>query len=208
MNENKYKICCLTGHRPKGFPWNYYDTKCINHQVYLKELRKHIIKLIDDGYNYFISGMAIGADIDFAEICEDLRDNCGYAILIEGAIPCPNQTARWSATDKNRYAEIYKKLDKITLVSDKCTQSCFQKRNEYMIDRAEHVIAIWNTEQKGGTWNSLRYAYRRKKEIWCIFPDLFARHPKNLKLSLKYFFEQLPASEKAAFWKRLTSDND
>lgn len=29
------KTCCLTGHRPKGFPWDYVNKKCIEHKSYL-----------------------------------------------------------------------------------------------------------------------------------------------------------------------------
>lgn len=61
------KTCCVTGHRPKGFSWNYYDVDCLEHQSYLLEIATKIKELIDEGYSHFISGGAIGVDMDFAE---------------------------------------------------------------------------------------------------------------------------------------------
>ena len=31
------------------------------------------------------------------------------------------------------------------------------KRNKYMVDKADHVIAVWNGQQNGGTWNTIKY---------------------------------------------------
>ena len=54
------KTCCLTGHRPKGFPWDYEDKNLTEHKSYLAALRDKVIGLILNGYNYFISGGALG----------------------------------------------------------------------------------------------------------------------------------------------------
>ena len=67
------KICCCTGHRPNGFPWNYYQKFNKKHVAYLRNLKKSIIDKIDQGFNYFISGGAIGVDMDFAEIILALK---------------------------------------------------------------------------------------------------------------------------------------
>ena len=85
------KTCCLTGHRPKGFPWDYADKKCMEHQSYLALLREKIVKLISEGYTHFISGGALGADSDFAEIVIDLRKSAYPDITLEIAVPCPCQ---------------------------------------------------------------------------------------------------------------------
>ena len=50
------KTCCLTGHRPKGFPWNYADKNCEEHKLYLAALREKIINLISNDYKHFIAG--------------------------------------------------------------------------------------------------------------------------------------------------------
>ena len=40
-----------------------------------------------------------------------------------------------------------------------------QKRNEFMVDKADMVLAIWNGNQKGGTWNTIKYATKTKTPL-------------------------------------------
>ncbi len=166
----EHKTCCLTGHRPKGFPWNYRNVDGDEHQEYLFVLQKQVINLVENhGFSHFISGMAIGADTDFASICLDLRDTRFQHITVEGAIPCPNQESRWSSYDKEIYYELLKRLNKITQVSSRYSYDCFQKRNEYMVDKADKVIAVWNGEKSGGTYNTICYAKKKQKPVYFIF---------------------------------------
>lgn len=44
--DTNYKICCFTGHQPGGFPWDYYDKNCAEHQEYLTAMRDIVLKLI------------------------------------------------------------------------------------------------------------------------------------------------------------------
>lgn len=44
-----------------------------------------------------------------------------------------------------------------------------QKRNEYMTDNSDIVIAVWDGS-KGGTANCVRYAKKLNKEIIVINP--------------------------------------
>ena len=44
-----------------------------------------------------------------------------------------------------------------------------QKRNEYMVDLADKVIAVWDSS-KGGTANCVKYAEKVGKEIIRIEP--------------------------------------
>ena len=39
------KTCCLTD-RPKGFPWDYADKKCMEHKSYLALLQENVAELI------------------------------------------------------------------------------------------------------------------------------------------------------------------
>ena len=52
------KIACATGHRPEKFRFKYNeaDPECINLK---RVLKNEILKLINHGYDYFISGMAL-----------------------------------------------------------------------------------------------------------------------------------------------------
>lgn len=160
------KTCCCTGHRPKGFPFRYgIDT--VKHNAYLQALEeKTELAITEYGITSFISGMAIGVDMDFAEIVLKLRKR--YPITLECALPCPNQTLKWSKQDKLRYEGILKQADKVKLVSERYTPDCMLKRNRYMVDKSELVIAVFNGIEGGGTWHTLSYARRRGKAIELI----------------------------------------
>ena len=56
--ENKGLTCCVTGHRPKGFPWDYSDTEGASHQEYLEAMACYIDKVIrKDGVVNFMPGV-------------------------------------------------------------------------------------------------------------------------------------------------------
>ena len=160
------KTCCCTGHRPKGFPFKYgFDNQ--KHNAYLSMLEEKIkFAITDYGITNFISGMAIDVDLDFAEIVLKLRNK--YPITLECAIPCPNQTLKWNSYDKLRYESILKRADKINLVSENYTPECMLKRNRYMVDKSNVVIAAFNGIEQGGTWYTINYAKKENKVILLI----------------------------------------
>lgn len=163
MKQMGLKICALTGHRPKGFPWNYRDKDCKEQKEYLNTLEDTIIELIEkDGFNYFISGGAIGADQDFAEIVIKLK-KCYPHIQLEIAVPCSNQDIKWNSSDKARYKQILNNADFVNILSTSYTQNCMQKRNEYMVDKSDFVIVVWNGEPTGGTYNTFNYLKEKNK---------------------------------------------
>ena len=157
------KTCCCTGHRPNGFPFKYGIDKQ-KHNAYLLTLEEKIeLAITQYGITNFISGMAIGVDLDFAEIVLKLRNK--YPITLQCAIPCPNQTLKWNSLDKLRYENILKRADEINLISERYTPECMLKRNRYMVDKSQLVIAVFNGIEQGGTWYTINYAKRENKVI-------------------------------------------
>ena len=160
------KTCCCTGHRPKGFPFQYGIDK-LKHNTYLLTLEEKIKFVIAEyGITNFISGMAIGVDLDFAEIVLKLRNI--YPITLECAIPCPNQTFKWNNADKLRYENILKGADEINLISKRYSPECMLMRNRYMVDKSNVVIAVFNGIKQGGTWYTINYAKRENKVVELI----------------------------------------
>ena len=175
------KTCCLTGHRPKGFPWNYADKNCEENKLYLAALREKIINLISNDYKHFIAGGALGADSDFAEIIIELRDSVYPDITLEIAVPCPNQDLKWQEVDKQRYKAICNAANSINIISDKFTNFCMQKRNEYMVNHSDFVLIVWNGKEKGGTYNTLKYTQKKKKNYDIIGLNEFTKEIQVLK---------------------------
>lgn len=195
--DTNYKICCLTGHRPGGFPWDYNDKTCAEHHEYLTALRDMVLDLINNqGYNYFISGGAIGADQDFAELIIELRDTVYPHIKLEIAVPCPNQDLKWNAADKARYKNIIDHADFVNLISPRYSTFCMSKRNEYMVNKSSFVICVWNGQRKGGTFSTLRYAEKKKVELGPIEIDEMTAESKEfakfMKSVLQYGYDTDP----------------
>lgn len=157
-------ICCCTGHRPQGFPWAYNVDKQ-KYKNYKKELLSIIEYLIKEkDVSEFISGMALGADSDFAECVLTLRKKYKY-IRLRCAIPCRDQTRLWDKKDVLRYEKILKRADCSVVLSEHYTRSCMFERNRYMVDNSDYVLAVWNGEKKGGTWYTIDYASKKNKPI-------------------------------------------
>lgn len=156
-------ICCVTGHRPKGFPFlrNLYEPL---YKEYLDKLYCEIQDLIKDGYTDFITGMAEGADIDFAEYVIAAK-NINTRITLEAALPYPVAPS----TNKTPYGEqrdrVLKLCDNSHTVSTHYYRGCMQKRNRYMVDKSDIILAIWNGKKEGGTWDTIRYAQSKEKTI-------------------------------------------
>lgn len=161
--------CCITGNRPQKLPFiKFGDFNDINYMEYIESMYYQIEQKIKMGYDYFISGAALGVDLDFAEAVIYYRDGKlgePQDIKLEIAVPCDNQTRDWNKKDVERYNKILALADKIVYVSHKYTFDCMQKRNEYMVDNSELVLAFWNGETKGGTYNTIKYARKNNKQI-------------------------------------------
>ena len=84
-------------------------------------------------------------------------------------LPCKGQDARWPSESRERYQSILEQCDKGTLLQDGYTPDCFDKRNRYMIDHSDLVIAVWDGSPSG-TGNTVVYAKSKRKSVREITP--------------------------------------
>ena len=68
--------------------------------------------------------------------------------------------ARRSMTEKMKFNKILKNADLVKEINDHYFTGCYQVRNEWMVDRSNLVIAVFNG-QKSGTKNTVDYAFRK-----------------------------------------------
>ena len=163
------KTCCFTGHRPQKLPFGYNeeDERCVE----LKEkLKKEIIRQIEEnGVSHFITGMALGMDMYAAEAVLQLKE-IYTDITLEAAIPCETQSSKWAEYLRDRYFSIAEKCDTETLLSTKYTRDCMHKRDEYMVDNSDVVIALYIEGTPGGTKYTVDYAKKKGRDI--VFIDI------------------------------------
>ncbi len=153
----------ITGHRPNKLN-KEYDGKGPMSNWLRGEINKTLDKHNPDT---LISGMALGVDMLFAEVA------IARGLNLIAAIPCRGQEKVWPQKSQQRYNEIlsYSKCSKV-YVSENYSGWAMQKRNEYMVDNADLLIACWDGTA-GGTGNCVQYARKVNKEIIRINPQDF-----------------------------------
>ena len=160
-------ICCVTGHRPSGFPFAR-DPNTLPFFNYSQALQEELISLINQGYTHFITGMAEGADLDFAQTIIFLQD-CYETLVIEAAYPYPPHTVKnWTKyqEDKEFVAENcnIKHLFRIIITRDACTSVTniwLTKQTSYWRFGTESKV------EERGTRSSMRNRKTSQSNISC-----------------------------------------
>jgi uncharacterized phage-like protein YoqJ len=204
-------VISFTGHRPDklgGYDWN----TSLNQQI-MCDITEEVDNIIDShrltNDFHVICGGALGTDQMAFHVCNKLKiyyDN----LTTEIAVPYKNQPNVWKdSSDIERYNLQLSQADNITYVDklERYKVTCMingednnkhrvflpediydirklQKRNEYMADNADIVIAVYNGS-RGGTNNMINYARKMHKEIVVINPDNIRRELGSYKEGYK-----------------------
>jgi uncharacterized phage-like protein YoqJ len=165
------KSCCFTGHRPKALPWknDENDIRCATLKSKIRFTVENLI--VEHGCERFISGMAQGSDMICAEIVIALK-NIYPHIKLECAVPNHAFTERWPADDLHRYSNILICADDTKFISERKNYNVrdFMRRNIYMVDNSDIIIAVYIEGKSGGTKNTIKYAKSKNKEVIIIEP--------------------------------------
>lgn len=170
---------CFTGHRPNKL--GGYDWSSSKNQRIISALRDKIYETAKGDRIHFICGGALGIDQMAFDICKKFRDEIPNT-TIEVAIPFAEQSCKWIPASISKYESQKSQADKCTFVDklgkykipgyteDIYYPAKMQKRNEYMVDNSDIVIAVWDGTS-GGTGNCVRYAKKKNKTIIIINPN-------------------------------------
>ncbi len=159
---------CFTGYRPFKLPFAMSEDDS-GYKLFVQKSRQLIKAQIELGCSYFISGMAQGADMLFAEIVLELKKTYPH-VRLECALPFLGQDSGWPGETKARYEDIISRCDKVTVICDSYSKSCFLKRNKYMVNSCDKVIAVYDGK-KGGTKFTIDYARKKGKRVIVIDPS-------------------------------------
>jgi uncharacterized phage-like protein YoqJ len=146
-------IVAFTGHRSDEFGgWKDNQTHTAVRRAIREALERHKPEKV-------ISGMALGVDTWAAEAAVDLR------IPFIAAIPFEGQESVWPEPSQKRFRELLGLASETVVVCEGGYEAKkMQKRNEWMVDHCELLLAVWNGSP-GGTANCVRYAEAVKKPI-------------------------------------------
>ena len=157
----------VTGHRPDKLG-NEYDLK----GPYSEHIRKQLQQAIDDlSPSVMLSGMALGVDTIWALLARENK------IPLMAIVPFPSQPKIWPYSSKQLYHELLEYARAtggvIVVGTDPYEAWKMEIRNEYMVNNCDLLVAVYNGDQRGGTYNCLKYAESTKvgKPILRINPN-------------------------------------
>jgi uncharacterized phage-like protein YoqJ len=155
-------ILAGTGHRPDkigGYklPNPIYIKICQETEKILLELKPEKI----------ISGFALGFDQYLANIAVKLN------IPFIAAVPFEGQEKAWPQSSQKTFNRLLGFASEKVIVSEGSYAAYkMQIRNEWMCDRCDILIAVYNGDKSGGTYNCVQYAKKIGKKIIIINPSL------------------------------------
>lgn len=181
-------IVAGTGHRPNkvgGYSDAAFQRLVKVATTYLEALHS---KLPDKEPITVVSGMALGWDQALAQAAVDL------GIPFIAAVPCINQPGvgtrfAWPESSVAKYHELLAKAKEVVLVTNAVYQTwMMQRRNEWMVDKSDRLVALWNGDDEGGTANCLNYAISKGvpyDNVWDLFSGSVS--PEDFKASFSLF---------------------
>lgn len=157
----------VTGHRPHKLG-GYSPSNPLKKRI--KEVMAKIIDLLKP--EEVISGMALGVDQWWAEVALE------SGVPVYAAVPFVGQESRWPDSSKEHYRVLMQAATRVKVVCEGGYSAAkMQKRNEWMVDHADVILAIWDGS-KGGTGNCVAYAQKQKKPLLIWNP----KKPGSLKI--------------------------
>ena len=147
-------IIAATGHRPNKIP----VSQPVLIEFACDRLRAYPVTLV-------ISGMAQGWDEAVAEAARRLD------IPYIAAVPSPGYGKRYWFERLYAFMDLCVHAQQVEIVSETPSARSMQLRNEWMVDRADRMLALWDGSW-GGTFNCIEYAKKRGVPVDNCWPAL------------------------------------
>ena len=143
--------CAFTGHRN----FDYYNE--------IRSLERAVESaIIYDDVDTFYNGMARGFDLAAAQTVIQLKRR--YKIKLIACVPFYGQKETLNAFDRKIYEEVLEHCNEIIVLSQDYYPGCMYKRNRYMVNNCDMVIAYYRGK-RGGTQYTVKYAEEQGKKI-------------------------------------------
>ncbi|AFZ55584.1 SLOG family protein [Cyanobacterium aponinum] len=165
------KFASVTGHR--YIVDNSMNRKAVNHLINLA---------VESGIEKFLVGMSRGADFLFARVLSERK------LSWIAVIPCTDQTCLWNENDRTRHKGLIDKADNVIILSNEYKHGVMHHRNEYMVDKSEMLLAIYDNSVSGGTAHTVNLALKKHKRVVQFNPKTYEFYAiKSRQLSLNLF---------------------
>lgn len=161
--QHLIRSLCFTGHRPSKLCSPYRETSPVVRQI-TAFLEDEIAAAIAHGCTAFYTGMAMGVDLMAAEAV--LRAQVQYPFIhLYAIIPYAGQSDRYPPVWKARYQQVLQAADLVHYLQSDYSPGCMRRRNRYLVEHSDLVVAVFNGNSRSGTAQTIRMAREQKKEL-------------------------------------------
>lgn len=136
---------CFTGHRTYDGSRN-------------SELESAIRELYAEGYRIFLCGMAIGFDIESAEVALALRKELA-GLKVVAIIPFEGMQRGFSGSWQSRFESIVSDADEVITLATRYSATAYVARNNFLVEHSTACITYFDGS-KGGTAYTVRRAVK------------------------------------------------
>jgi uncharacterized phage-like protein YoqJ len=152
-------IIAVTGHRPNKLGG------------YSSHARKRLVDFAKETLvlkkpDKVLTGMAQGWDQAVARACVSLD------IPFIACVPFRGQENTWTTEDIIQYRKLLQKaIDVRILFKGGYAPWKMHERNEWMVNNCQELMALWNGQQEGGTFNCVHFAKSVLLPIENVWPE-------------------------------------
>lgn len=187
MTVKKEKTVCFTGHRPEKIPgydsWNNSVYSVIKSMLYYQIYQS----VVDEGYEYFITGLARGIDLLAAKYVIELKKKFTGINLI-CVKPFEEHGDKFKGQDLWELKNVLAEADDIICVSETYSKGCYKRRNCFMVDNSSKLIAVVDN-YKSGTGQTISYANKKGLDVHIInIRDYVSIAPNTIHQKSGFFY--------------------
>lgn len=174
---NRQKTCFFTGHRILPQP---IITELAG------KLHTTLPRIIEKGFDTFLSGGALGFDLLAAETVLRLRNRYPRLRLIF-ALPCLDHAAKWRQEDQYRFKTLLEQAGESVCLYAYYHQNCMKERNRFMAQHAGCCVSALRNRRQSGTAQAVRFAVEEDIPVHnlldsALLPELLERHSERIFL--------------------------
>lgn len=175
----------FTGHRPEklgGYDWSTPHNRRIGLAI-KKAILKEIDSIQETNFEFYFGG-ALGADqmaFEIVDFIQSKRPDLNIKKIV--CVPFKSQPIKWPQKSKEKYYEQLEKAEEVvyvdtvdgyklpTIKEGIYHPTKLMRRNVYMVNHCQTLIAIYNGCNSGGTAQCVEYAKKENKNLIIIPPN-------------------------------------
>lgn len=149
--ELRIHRCCIAPTRPEEL--------CCSEAAAKRVLEAELRRAVGDGFRTFLTGMSRGVGIWAGQIVLGLRGT-NLDVRLVAVSPFRGVEETWSPLWQRQYRHVIAWADAVRYISPEFDYEVFRRRNEWMIDRTNLVIAF-----DRGPNDAIQYARSHGAEV-------------------------------------------